>query len=224
MITDQPATTKAGHFSLNLAWIWNHSSENDTYEVPHFDINYGLTERAQIKAETGWVTVGLAESNRTFSGMNSAVLGLKYRIVDESEGRWAVSTFPQAGFRYFLSSKNVRVSEPGTHYYLPLLFVRHYGRFGINPEIGFDHVIGNPDALFLSTALSYEYDKGSELLAEIHSRNRGNSDGAEVILNLGTRYLINERESLLLAAGRTLVTYKGEPVFYLVYLGLQLNI
>ncbi len=50
-ITDDPGTPGNKHWEINLGWTADHNPGEASYEVPDFDINYGLGERIQLKYE-----------------------------------------------------------------------------------------------------------------------------------------------------------------------------
>src|ERR1700728_4500185 len=49
--TDDPETPGNQHWEINFGWIGDRNPEAGAYQVPDFDINYGLGERIQLKYE-----------------------------------------------------------------------------------------------------------------------------------------------------------------------------
>jgi len=49
--TDDPETPGNRHWEINFGWIGDRNPEAGAYQVPDFDINYGLGDRIQLKYE-----------------------------------------------------------------------------------------------------------------------------------------------------------------------------
>jgi hypothetical protein len=94
--TDDPETPGNKHWEINFGWIGDRSPASGEYQVPDFDINYGLGDRIQLKyelpiaieearpltatpeypAQTGSVVVGLGNS----------LMGVKWRFYQHHPG------------------------------------------------------------------------------------------------------------------------------------------
>ncbi len=53
LITDDPDPPGDGHWDINTALTLNSTVGAQTYELPHFDVNYGLGDSIQLKWESG---------------------------------------------------------------------------------------------------------------------------------------------------------------------------
>ena len=63
-------------------------------QFPYFDFNYGWGPRIQLKLEAGWVTVGALDAielGSETSGASTALIGVKYRFLDEETARRSMS-------------------------------------------------------------------------------------------------------------------------------------
>ena len=49
--TDDPDTPGNQHWEINFGWIGDRNPSDGAYQVPDFDINYGLGDRIQLKYE-----------------------------------------------------------------------------------------------------------------------------------------------------------------------------
>src|SRR6202167_3514122 len=49
--TDDPETPGNQHWEINFGWIGDRNPADGGYQVPDFDINYGLGDRIQLKYE-----------------------------------------------------------------------------------------------------------------------------------------------------------------------------
>ena len=64
------------------------------HELPLVDINYGVTDRDQLKIEFPVLTSDPADGS-TRRGMGNLLVGYKYRILDESDSTFSLSLYPQ---------------------------------------------------------------------------------------------------------------------------------
>lgn len=100
MVTDDPGTPGNRHWEINIAAMGAFAGAEQLVEAPHFDVNYGLGERIQLKVEAGLVIShsGLSEVQ---TGATPVLTGVKYRFLDEDKTGVAVSIYPQFQFNGF---------------------------------------------------------------------------------------------------------------------------
>jgi hypothetical protein len=223
LITDDPGTPGNGHWEINIAALWTGSPGNEVVETPYFDVNYGLGDHLQLKLESG-LTIVHQNTIGVDTGWGSAIAGVKWRFLDEETSGVSVSTYPQISFHSFFSSQDTVVSTPGTSYILPVEASKSFGKFALNPEFGYMKETLSPSEFFYGLVTAYEFQKDREALFEIHGQNRPAAGGEELILNIGTNYLMSEATSLLIAIGHTVTHYDDDSQHFIGYLGLQLRI
>src|SRR5271170_7172551 len=95
--TDDPETPGNKHWEINFGWIGDRNPATGAYQVPDFDINYGLGNRIQLKYE---IPIAIEEI-RVSPGMNGAppvpdetvvaglgesLLGVKWRFYQHHPG------------------------------------------------------------------------------------------------------------------------------------------
>ncbi len=95
--TDDPETPGNKHWEINFGWIGDRNPAAGNYQVPDFDINYGLGDRIQLKYE---LPIAIEET-RVSPGMNGAppvpdetvvaglgesLLGIKWRFYQHHPG------------------------------------------------------------------------------------------------------------------------------------------
>jgi hypothetical protein len=90
--TDDPETPGNEHWEINFGWIGDRNPEAGDYEVPDFDINYGLGDRIQLKYE---LPIAIEEirplpatpttpalAGHVIAGLGESLLGIKWRFYE----------------------------------------------------------------------------------------------------------------------------------------------
>ena len=98
--TDDPDTPGNKHWEINFGWIADRNPAAGSYQVPDFDINYGLGDRIQLKYE---IPIAIEEQRPVpvsaafpqgqegvvLAGLGESLLGVKYRYFEHHPGdRW----------------------------------------------------------------------------------------------------------------------------------------
>ena len=65
--TDDPETPGNRHWEINFGWIGDRNPASGAYQVPVFDINYGLGDRIQLKYELPIAIEEIRGTGRTSS-------------------------------------------------------------------------------------------------------------------------------------------------------------
>src|SRR5256714_12811222 len=78
LLTDDPDTPGNGHWEINLAWTVLQTRDRRLFGLPLVDVNYGLGERLQLKAEVPWLVLQDRRGAPTQSGIGSTNLGVKW--------------------------------------------------------------------------------------------------------------------------------------------------
>lgn len=94
--TDDPDTPGNKHWEINFGWIGDRNPGAGQYQVPDFDINYGLGDRIQLKYELPIAieetrpqpAVGTtpAVSGQVIGGLGESLLGIKWRYYEHKAG------------------------------------------------------------------------------------------------------------------------------------------
>lgn len=212
LITDDPGTPGDGNWEVNLAVTYEHLRDESVLEAPLLDVNYGLGDRLQLKAEVPWVFQDSLEAGERLSEFGSPDLGVKWRFVDEEQAGVAVSVYPQ-----------LQLNTPDVEFVVPVQVARHFGRWGVNGEVGYNFVEADEDELIYGLAASYDVSDELELLAEFYGESDVDFEEDQLVFNLGFRYGLNDNLRLLFAAGRSLRESGADEPDLLVYAGVQLT-
>jgi hypothetical protein len=224
MLTDDPGTPGDGHWEINIAALTDFAAGVHAYQLPLIDVNYGLGERLQLKYEVPFMVEHEFDASR--SGMGNSLLGVKWRFYDAGQDAWQVSTYPQIQFNYPDSASPRRgLAEAGTSVLLPLEFAKSYAEFGLDFEIGrWLRPSGQGDSWIAGVVVGRDLRKGLEVMAELHEEGDTAFARNESVVNLGLRWDISGRYTLLASAGRDLHNGFGATNSLLTYLGIQLHL
>ena len=102
--TDDPETPGNQHWEINFGWIGDRNPAAGAYQVPDFDINYGLGDRIQLKYE---VPIAIEETRpqaatstypavpgQVIGGLGESLLGVKWRFYEHHpEDAWVKNRF-----------------------------------------------------------------------------------------------------------------------------------
>lgn len=191
------------------------------HELPLVDINYGYTDRDQLKIEVP-VLISDPPDGSTQGGVGNLLLGYKYRILDEADFPLSVSVYPQLELptgarRLGMDRKPAYILpvEVGRHFLDDTLFV--YGEVGFVAAPGKDF----DDEWFYGVAAEWELIERFTVLGEVNgSVPTSSSGGSDVVFNLGFKWEILEHLSVLAAMGRS---FRSEGPDLLGFWGIQLT-
>lgn len=194
------------------------------HEAPLVDINYGVTDRDQIKAEFPVLLLDGPDNNHE-DGFGPLTLGYKYRFLDEDRFPVSVSVYPQVE----LATSARRLGENRKPLYiLPLQVGRHSldDRVFVYGEVGLDAAPGKgaDDALFYGVAAEWEIVEHLVLAGEIAGSEPTHGDGpSDVVFNLGFKWDISESATLMAAMGRSFYAVGPDRAEFIGFWGIQLR-
>src|SRR5258706_334563 len=114
MLRDDPGPPEKKEFEFNTS-LNSEITNQYQFSVPLLDINYGATERMQLKAEMP-LLITVDESKNVSSNFGHHNIVIKYRFMDESKYHVGVSVFPEVVF------------DKRKEYLLPLQFEKLSGK------------------------------------------------------------------------------------------------
>src|SRR5580693_7294464 len=128
--TDDPETPGNRHWEINFGWIGDRNPAAAYYQVPDFDINYGLGDRIQLKYELP-ISLYTNANNTTLGGLGESLLGIKWRYYehrlanpppgDEDKAvNFSLGTYPQLSLNNPTSAVRRGIVLPGPQFLLPL--------------------------------------------------------------------------------------------------------
>jgi hypothetical protein len=216
--TDDPGTPGNGHWEVNVAVTLERTSGTTLYEAPLGDANYGLGERIQLKLEIPLLFLHGTTDSRARLG--NALVGVKWRFLQDSSSHLSVSTYPQLEIQNSLLVPDNSENDPGA-LLIPAELVLASGIIGVNAEAGYRIVHGEKDELMYGLALGYQASGTLELLTECNGRSDRTWESSELLCQVGTRDRIGDHFSLLAALGTGVAGDPAERPRFHMYLGLQ---
>jgi hypothetical protein len=233
LITDDPDTPGRNHWEINIAYTLDVSarmgSAGRTWEhnVPLLDLNYGLFENDQIKLEVPLVILDPAGQGAR-AGVGDALLGYKFRFIDEDKAPLSLSVYPQLGIPSGDESRGLGTGSPSLK--LPMQIGRHllddklflYGDFGYDEQFA----RREPDSWFAGVAAEYAVTDRLTLCGELrcehmfHGESGTFNDG---LINVGAKWKLGESASIIGAIGRSFDPRPQAGADLIAYLGTQLR-
>jgi hypothetical protein len=220
-LTNDPGTPGNANWEINIASAQTLSKPTAAYQVPQIDLNYGLGERIQLTYEVPYV-VQTGDGQPKKTGWSNAFPGIKWRFLDEGEGGWQASVFPQFETSGTASSRQSGIASAGSRLLLPVQITKRVGPLDLDFEAGYylpkhgvsEHIFG----LVAGRSLTDRLDLG----LEIYNDHATGAPPNETTLGFGGRYKLAPAFIALFMAGRSVSgTAAGQPEF-IGYVGIQI--
>ena len=201
---DDPSTPGCNKWEINIVMDGDlHHSKNE-YELPLFDINYGIGDNLQLKYE-----VPNTVSSDRHGSLGDSKIGVKFQFYGNEESRLQMAVYPQL----LLSSSNqaAAADEPssrGTVTTLPFLITRRLaktkrGDIMMTANLGYN-ISTRPDTLdFVSAAVGVgaPFIKSSSILMELateQAARRAGDDPRQQLLKLDVAATVPLNKNFLL--------------------------
>jgi hypothetical protein len=227
LITDDPETPGYHGWELNFTSSYEKTRDGHEMEAPLFDLNYGIfSDRDQLKVEFAVVENDPVNVESEW-GISDLLVGYKYRFLDADENHgWAVSFYPQVASPTGDETRDLGSGQ--TELFFPFEFQKSYcdDKLWVNPEIGYNVVLGDGDfnSWKFGLAMGYEYESGLELQGEVGAfvfDHQNSPEPDDPFFNFGFAYPLNKNLVLLGSAGRSFRSSEdGTPDFFCL-LGFQ---
>ena len=223
LLTDDPETPGRNHWEINLATVITQTRDKRLFAAPLIDANYGVGDRLQLKAELPWLIQQDRFGGRPKSGLGSTNLGVKWRFLDQDRQGISMSVYPQLEFRTSASSVRKGLIEGGAELRLPIEVSREFGRLAIDGEFGYQIVQREKDELIYGFVVRRKANERLEFLGELHGESPRDLSQNRMVVNIGGRYDLSKKYSLLFSSGRSLHRSSTEQPSWIGYVGLQLH-
>ncbi|MGB6428975.1 MAG: hypothetical protein WBF06_00200, partial [Candidatus Acidiferrales bacterium] len=135
LLTNDPGTPGAENWEINVAAMPVLTRDAHNYQLPQFDINYGIGSRIQLTLEIPYV-VATFPGQPHATGWSNAFPGVKWRFIDAKHG-WNVSIFPQLETGGASGDVRKGIADSGTRFLLPLELQKNIGPVELNAEAGY---------------------------------------------------------------------------------------
>jgi len=220
MVTDDPETPGDGKWEINLGGFGSRTATRKEINVPDADINYGLGDRIQLKVDVPWTFV--KEPGEGWeSGLGSGNVGVKWRFIDGGEDGVSVSTYPQYISAWSATSRERGVASADHELFLPIEVAKKLGEWSLDGEVGRNLVRGGDNEWIVGGIVAHKCGgEQGECVFEV--RDRITSHDTQTLVNLGLRWKLSERATLLASAGRELGPRTDDRQDFVFYLGVQI--
>ena len=199
----------------------------DSYQLPQFDLNYGLGERVQLTYEVPYV-VDTMPGEPHHSGWSNAYPGVKWRFLDQGEDGWQLSTFPQVETGAAALAQQRGLASPGPRFLLPFEAAKKVGPIDLDVEAGYYFPKQGLRERIIGLVAGHSFGGGLELDAELYDDRAIGKDGLVdgvpryTLLDLGGRYKLARGIIALFMAGRSVTGTGGEGPTFTGYFGIQI--
>ena len=212
LLSNDPGTPGPGNWEINIFTAFERSDANEEWQIPQFDINFGVGERTQLTVSIPFVISHESGMTvrRAFDGME---MGAKYRFMD-SPGTTGpnFSLFPKVYF-FFEDEKDVELS-------LPVQWHQEWEHFGLTAEFGHIWVNGKSEGWEGGVGAALLLDPVDLLLEWNTGVREAPFDLRDPMVNIGFTWEWSESVSLLGSFGKSLQRHEDETDTWSV-LGFQ---
>jgi hypothetical protein len=221
-LTTDPGTPGNGNWEINIgAMVSRDAGGSSAYQLPQLDINFGLGDRIQLSYQIPYV-VQSASGAAQQSGWGNALVGVKWRFLDQGDEGWRVSTFPQVESAGSALAQRQGIAIAGPRLLLPLEVARKLGPLDVNLEVGYFFPRNGPDERFVGLIVGHEFTARLELDGEVYADRASGALPNETTLDFGLRYKLHPAFILLCMAGRSVSGDSAGHTQFMGYLGVQI--
>jgi hypothetical protein len=220
-LTNDPGTPGNANWEINLASMQSIARGVSSYQVPQFDLNFGVGDRIQLTLEIPYV-VQTSSGQGVESGWSNAYPGVKWRFLDQGEDGWQVSTFPQIEVGTPASARDQGIATLGPRYLLPLEVSKTVGPLDVDFEAGYYFPSHGLRERIFGFVAGRPVTERLELYAELYDDRAYGGPPHDTTLDLGGRYKLRPGLIALFMAGRSINGLAdGQPEF-MGYFGIQI--
>jgi hypothetical protein len=218
-ITNDPGTPGDGNWEINLASMTTRSGGVTEWQIPQIDLNYGLGDRIQLTYEIPYVEQSASGAPQA-SGWSNAFPGIKWRFLDQGEGGWQMSVFPQYETAGAASAQHQGIAEAGSRFLLPFQVSKSVGPLDLDFEAGYYFGHKGSEERILGFVVGHRFTPRLELDAELYSDRGVGAPPYLTTIDCGGRYRLGRGFILLFMAGRS--TNPNGAIDFMSYFGVQI--
>jgi hypothetical protein len=224
---DDPETPGMHGWEVNVSDDTVRTRSLLAVDAPHVDINYGTLEHDQWKIEFPLVQFTIPEkdsNSHPHAGLGDALVGYKYRFLDESNAGISASVYPQ--FLLPTGNRNIQLGQGQTEFLTEFQLGKHFlkEKLFIYAEVG--HTMCFNDSQFDSwdygIAADWKETKKLELMCDVG----GHAFPDDPVLDYaffegGFAYHFNDNVALIGSAGSSFRVRTVDTPEFTSFLGFQ---
>jgi len=220
-LTNDPGTPGNTNWEINLASMQVITRNASSYQVPQIDLNFGVGDRIQLTYEVPYV-LQTSMGEPVQSGWGNGYPGVKWRFLDQGEGGWQMSVFPQMETAGSELARQKAIAAAGPRYLLPFEVSKKMGSLDVDFEAGY-YVAGHgPKERILGLAAGRSVTERLELDAELYDDRAYDGGPHSTTLDIGGRYKLHRGVIALFMAGRSINGFSHSQPEFMGYLGVQI--
>jgi hypothetical protein len=186
-LSNDPGTPGNSNWEINIASMQSITRNTASYQTPQLDINFGVGSTIQLTFQVPYV-IQSNSGEALRGGWSNPVTGVKWRFLDQGDGGWNVSTFPQLQVGASVAAQQRGISAPGPRVLLPLEVSRSFGPVDCNVELGEFVPLQGPHERIMGFVAGHQVTKRLELDAEIFDDHASDHSVHSTVLDVGGRF------------------------------------
>jgi hypothetical protein len=221
-VTDDPGTVARGHVELLLFYQSTLNAAGRTGASPGLESHFGALDGVELDLVPA-LAFSIPAGASTQRGYGDTTLGLKWRLVKESENSPLVSLVP----KYTIDTGNSGrgLGNGGSQVFLAVAAQKSAGSFQTYGNAGYwiNNGPGNRNYWFVGGVTQYRFSEHWIIGAEVfYTTAQTQSQSDSIGFNVGGYYVFDPHAQLLFSAGRGLKN-ATETNRVSTYAGLQLS-
>jgi hypothetical protein len=220
--TDDPNVLDVGHVELLVFYQGTLTATGRSGSSPGFESHFGIFDNAEFDVTTP-VAFDTPAGSGTTRGYGDTLVGLKYRLVKESENLPLVSLVPKVSLPTGDSGRGL--GNGGSQVFIAVSAERHWDKFltFVNAGYWINNGSGNRDYAFFGGEAQYQFSDRWIIGAEIfHTSAQAVHQPFMTGFNIGGYCIFDKHNQVLFSAGRGLQN-ATETNRVSAYIGYQLS-
>ena len=200
--TDDPNTVAAGHVELLVFYQGTLTAAGRSGSAPGFEAHFGALDGLELDV-AGALAFDTGAGAGTQWGYGDTTLGLKYRVIPESEAVPLVSLVPKLTIPTGDGDRGL--GNGGSQVFLAASAQKTQGSFQTYGNAGYwiNNGPNNRNYWFFGWQAQYQFSDAWTIGAEIfHTTGQTTGESPSTGFNVGGYYVFNPQRQLLFSAGR----------------------
>lgn len=204
---------------LNISYSTQRQGSAYADSFPAIILGYGITDFFQVFVSSSWSTTNQGLNGHA-SGFGDTDLGVKWRFMDQGDGKLQISTAPQFVFNTSQQSINNGLVAKDSSLFLPIEACKSLGPIDADIEVGYRFHKYFDNEFCAGLCLGKEFKPGLEFDAELNGVcDLGDRTWTKYV-NVGTRYRLGKGVGFLGSVGTAIGHFDGSKP-WIGFVGLQ---
>jgi len=219
--TGDPDTADKGTWEASLGVVAERRPGEKVYELPGFEVNYGLADGLEFSYESAWLQK-CENGVPSESGYGNSLVGLKWRFLEQEKHGVTVALKPEFEFRNPGSSSVQKgLADDENTFLLDLRVQRAFGENLLGLSFARTFPSKSDGSWEYGMFLKRETAKGHTFGVELTGSSTKAFNRSALVLNFGAQIKLTAQGKLLLGLGRELHNHDEPAATFIGYLGWQ---